>query len=227
MKRTLAIKLQTFQESDTLLRDLQSLFCTVCSEISRIAFKEKEKNRVRLHHLSYNTIRERYPSLGSQMVCNAIAKVSNSYKASKSHPRKAVQFRPSASVHFDKRTYSLKGTTLSLFTLKGRVKVECIVGPYQKQMLESGVVREAELVRRGKNWYFHLVVECPTPSLKEDKEVLGVDFGENVLAATSSGKVFEGGSLRMARDKFLAFRGRLQRKGSQSARQTLRQVLRA
>lgn len=224
MKRTLAIKLKTSQEAHALFRQLQTLFSLVCNEISRVAFKEREKNRVRLHHLCYRNIRDQFPPLGSQMVCNALAKVSNSYTARKSKPTKAVRFRSSSSVHFDKRTYSLKGTTLSLFTPEGRVRVECILGPFQREMLEKGTIREAELVQRGNEWYFHLVVECPTPPLKEEKEVLGVDFGENVLAATSSGKLFEGGSLRMARDKYLAFRGRLQRKGSQSARQTLRHV---
>ena len=226
MKRTVAIKIKPFSEvpSKALLslEEFQCLFSTVCNEVSRIAFEKKQKNRVRLHHLCYRDIRNRYPQLGSQMVCNAIAKVSNSYRVLKSFPHKAVRFRSSASVHFDKRTYSLKGTTLSLFTHKGRVKVECVLGPYQKKMLESGIVKEAELVRRGNQWYFHLVVECPQPLPKEEKEVLGVDFGENVLAATSSGKLFGGGLLRMDRDKHLACRSRLQRNGSQSARQTLR-----
>ena len=54
--------------------------------------------------------------------------------------------------------------------------------------------------------------------------VLGVDVGENNLAAVSTGKVFGGEHLRDRRDRYLALRRRLQSNGSQSAKQKLRQV---
>jgi putative transposase len=53
---------------------------------------------------------------------------------------------------------------------------------------------------------------------------MGVDVGENNLAATSLGKVFGGECLRERRDRYLARRRRLQSNGSQSARQALRQA---
>lgn len=54
--------------------------------------------------------------------------------------------------------------------------------------------------------------------------VMGVDVGENNLAAHSLGKVFGGEQLRDKRDRYLALRRRLQSNGSQSAKQKLRQV---
>ena len=54
--------------------------------------------------------------------------------------------------------------------------------------------------------------------------VMGVDVGENKLAAHSLGKVFGGEHLRDQRDRYLALRRRLQSNGSQSAKQKLRQV---
>lgn len=53
---------------------------------------------------------------------------------------------------------------------------------------------------------------------------MGVDVGENKLAAHSLGKVFGGEHLRDQRDRYLALRRRLQSNGSQSAKQKLRQV---
>jgi hypothetical protein len=41
------------------------------------------------------------------------------------------------------------------------------------------------------------------PVISSDK-VLGVDLGKNILAATSSGKLFGGGKLRYERDRALA-----------------------
>jgi IS605 OrfB family transposase len=53
---------------------------------------------------------------------------------------------------------------------------------------------------------------------------LGVDIGENNLAATSSGKILGGEAVRDERDRFLALRCRLQSNGSQSAKQKLCKV---
>ena len=53
---------------------------------------------------------------------------------------------------------------------------------------------------------------------------MGVDLGENNIAATSTGKVIGGGKLRYDRDRFLAIRRRLQRNGSQSAKQLLKRL---
>src|SRR5579885_3592151 len=53
---------------------------------------------------------------------------------------------------------------------------------------------------------------------------MAVDFGENNLAATSTGKVFGGGMLRFARDQYLALRGRIQSNGTQKSKQLLRKV---
>jgi putative transposase len=50
---------------------------------------------------------------------------------------------------------------------------------------------------------------------------MGVDIGENNLAATSTGKIFSGKRLRFERDCFLAERRRLQSNGTQSAKQKL------
>ena len=95
---------------------------------------------------------------------------------------------------------------------------------FHRNFLNQGKVKEAELVRRGKRWFFHLVLDLPdTPSVTST-EAIGVDFGENVLAATSTGKLFGGGKLRAERDQFLAHRQRLQSKGSQAAKARLRKI---
>jgi putative transposase len=53
---------------------------------------------------------------------------------------------------------------------------------------------------------------------------MGVDVGENNLAATSTGKIFGGAQLRYKRDCFLAHRRRLQSNGTQSSKQKLCKV---
>ena len=54
--------------------------------------------------------------------------------------------------------------------------------------------------------------------------MLGVDVGENNMAATSDGHLFKAGKLKDDRDKFLSHRTRLQRNGSRNAKRTLKRI---
>lgn len=222
VKRTIAIKLNVSDLQNEALCELQKQFSAACNTTAATAAQEKERNRIRLHHLCYRSLRKSFPQLGSQMCCNAIAKTSAALKAQK-HP-KQVLFKQERSVHFDKRTYSLKNSVLSLFTLCGRIRIPVEISEFHKGFLDFGTPKEAELVRRGKRWFFHLTLDFPDVLPVGTGSAMGVDLGENVLAATSTGKLFGGGPLRAHRDQFLGTRKRLQRNGSQSAKGRLRQI---
>ena len=68
------------------------------------------------------------------MICNAIAKVSASRKALRKD--KTLKFKETTSVHFDKRTYSLKNDILSLFTLQGRKQFTFQLGLFQEKYFQ-------------------------------------------------------------------------------------------
>ena len=85
-----------------------------------------------------------------------------------------------------------------------------IMGDYQRDRLKQGVPREAELINKKGIWFFHLILELPDVlpiallhTSKAYDKILGVDLGENVLAALSSGKFFGGGTICHKRDCFL------------------------
>ncbi len=230
MKRTISIKLLTTAEQNAALKDLQKEFNAACSQIVPLAAINKCANRVTLHHISYYAVRGAHPTLGSQMVCNAVKAVADAYKTFfANNPKKRreewglLAFR-NGSVHYDARTYSMKGNLLSLFTLSGRIKVEMRIGDFQTKYLAQGKIKEAELIHKRKRWYFNLVFDLPDTVPNGGDGVLGVDIGENNLAATSTGTLFGGGQLRYERDKFLALRSRLQSNGSKSAKQLLAKV---
>lgn len=213
-----------------MFADLAQSFASACNEIVPVAQQNRCWNRVALHHLVYYTVRSQYQSMGSQMACNAIHKVASAYKAlqanksiDKGKPVPKITFG-AKSVHFDKRTYSIQGHILSLFTKTGRVKVPFVLGEHQNHLLEQGRVTEAELVSKRGQWFFNLVLDISDPEPATGNGVMGCDVGENNIAATSSGRVFDGGKLRHDRDKYLAHRRRLQSNGSQSAKQRLRKI---
>ena len=230
--RTASIKLAVTPDQAKRLADLQIAFADACNLLVPYVCEHRVWNRVALHNLTYDRLRRQTP-LGSQMCCNAIWSVCQVYRSQKKRGRiRKDQPVPRlhfdrASVHFDKRTYTLAGETLSLYTLQGRIRVGMRLGEHQRRLLDRGTPKEAELVCRKGQWYFNLVVELEDSDPVTDGQVVGVDVGENNLAATSTGKVFGGGPLRHHQDKHLALIRRLQKaksNGSRSAAQKLRQV---
>lgn len=226
MKRTVSIKLLLTKEQAGQLACLQQAFLAACNAIVPFTVENRCWNRVALHNLAYTKIRTD-SSLGSQMVCNAIFAVCKAYKnrgIAKKDAVPTIRFHKNRSVHFDKRTYSIKGSLLSLYTLNGRITAEMQIGSFQRDCLEKGTPKEAELIFRKGHWYFNLVLDIAEEPVSQKVGIIGVDLGENVLAATSSGKLFGGGEVRHHRDKFLSKRRNLQSNGSQSAKQLLQKI---
>jgi hypothetical protein len=222
MKRTVSIKLEPTPEQTQAFLELQFEFAKADNLIVPFARDNRCWNRVALHHLAYYPVREA-TNLGSQMVCNAIKVVADAYKVlklKKPDEVPTINFRPAGGVHFDARTYSIRGDAVSLYSLKGRQIVKMALGDFQARYLAAGKPKEAKLVRKGKQWFFNLVLDIPEPPATNGNDVLGVDLGENNLTSTSSGKILGGGPLRHVRDRHLA----LQSNGSQSARQLLRKI---
>ena len=227
MKRTIAIKLNVTQKQSVDLLETQEVFAKACTEIVPFVVTNRCWNRVDLHHLSYYSLREDLPSLGSQMTCNAIQKVCSSYKAlkiKKSQTVPMIAFRKNGSVHYDKRTYSFRGGLLSLFTIRGRIQCSYQMGPHQEQYFSKGIVKEAELVWKNNCWYFNLVLELPDVDPIPHGGIFAIDVGENNLATTSKGTIHGGGELRHKRDKFLSRRKKLQSNGSRSAKRCLKRI---
>jgi IS605 OrfB family transposase len=230
MKRAASLKLLATTDQSAALSALAVEFAVACNAIVPFSVEHRCWNRVALHHFAYYAVREMVPSLGSQMVCQAVHRVADAYKTlkaskgiDKDKPVPSIAFDPT-SVNFDKRTYSIKGDVLSLFTLGGRAKVSFVCGKHQRNLLSSGVPKEAKLIVRKGVWYFNLVIDIPDAAPSSGSGSVGVDVGENNLAATSTGKVWGGGQLRHNRDKYLANRRRLQANGSRAAKRKLRTI---
>ncbi len=224
-KRTASIKLVTTAQESALLSAVQRESARVCNTLVLLAHKNNCWNHVKLHRLAYYPTRAT-TKLGSQMVCNALKAVCNAFKSMKSKKAKELPvsiFKPTSSVHYDKKTYSFKDGALSLYTLSGRIVLPMALGKPQKEYIRIGTPKEAQLVYRNKKWFFNLVFDIPdVPLSKLSGKVLGVDLGENVVAATYLKKLYGGRHLRHKRDCAVAQRRRLQRKGTKSQSESSR-----
>lgn len=137
MNSTLRIVLNTTPEQMAKLHALQAAFAEVCNALAPIVQQTRCWNRVTLHHLAYRALRERFPSIGSQMVCNAIYSVSRTCRIVLQHPDSPweisklgerplplLRFLANSPVYFDRHTLSLKDGRLSMYTLDGRMRFQ-------------------------------------------------------------------------------------------------------
>lgn len=143
MKSLYRLPLNATPEQAARLLALQQVFAQACNALAPLAARTRVWNRVALHHMAYKSLREQFPALGSQMVCNTIYSVSRICRQVYQHPESpyglgvvgkaplpVLRFTENCPVYFDRHTLSLKDGQLSLFTLSGRTHFR--IGPPQE-----------------------------------------------------------------------------------------------
>lgn len=162
MNSTLHIQLDTTDEQIARLKALQASFADVCNALVPIVRQNRCWHRVTLHHLAYRAMREQFPQVGSQMVCNAIYSVSRMCRIVFQHPASPwnitrlgdrpmpqLQFSADAPVYFDRHTLSVKGGRLSMYTLDGRMHFDLNLRPEDEARFRDEKLREIVLALAG------------------------------------------------------------------------------
>ena len=166
MNSRFTVRLTVSPEQDDRLRQLQEVFSQACNALARLAVAQRCWNRVALHHLAYHSVREQFPALGSQMVCNAIYSVSRMARfvfqnpqspwcidKSAGNPLPLFAFLPNATVYFDRHTLSIRGGKLSMFSLDGRLQFHCGLRAEEEQRFRSEKLKEIVLSRDDAGFY--------------------------------------------------------------------------
>ena len=166
MNFTLSIPLNTSPEQVQRLLALQQGFAQVCNALAAVVQQTRVWNRVALHHLTYRQMREQFPQMGSQMVCNAIYSVSRTCRMVFQHPQSPfhlsrlgdkplplLRFADSCPVYFDRHTLSLKAGQLSMFTLDGRMRFQLALGAEAEEAFQKRKLREIVLSRASGDRY--------------------------------------------------------------------------
>lgn len=161
MNFALRIPLNASAEQQVRLQDLQAAFARVCNALAPTVQQTRVWNRVALHHLMYRSLRERFPELGSQMVCNAIYSVSRTCRLVFQHPQSPfslvrlgdkplplLRFSDNCPVYFDRHTLSVKNGQLSMYTLDGRMRFALALKPADEASFKEKKLREIVLSRR-------------------------------------------------------------------------------
>lgn len=163
MKSLILFPLNTTPEQLQRLVALQLAFSQVCNAISPVAQANHCWNRVALHHLVYKAMREQFPNVGSQMICNAIYSVCRTYRTWAAIVKAGIHkgndkqlpklvFLPTAPVFFDRHTLSIKDGRLSMFTLDGRMQFAFDLNKAKQEHFASAKIKEIALVRKPNNF---------------------------------------------------------------------------
>ena len=157
----LIIVLDASTAQTTALLALQAQFALACNAIAPLVRDRHCWNRVALHHLVYQSLRESFPHLGSQMACNVIYSVSRTARLVYQHPQSPwnllhkpdqtlplLRFLPGSPVYFDRHTLSIKEGQMSLFTLDGRMRFQLNLGAADALRFRVQKLREIVLSQR-------------------------------------------------------------------------------
>lgn len=159
-----SVVLNVSPQQQMVLANLRRLFADACNELAGIVQDTRCWNRVALHHMTYKKLRQSYPQLGSQMVCNVIYSVCRNARLVYQHPDSPyniqktnnaplprLMFGSDSAVYFDKHTLSILRNHLSMYTLEGRIRFELTIPePVVDRFKHSGV-KEISLENNAEN----------------------------------------------------------------------------
>ncbi|MGI9951375.1 transposase [Moorellaceae bacterium AZ2] len=223
--KTVKCKLQVDNEQAAILLETLQRFANACNDILRVSQENRTTNKVKLQHLCYRRIKEKY-GLQANLVIRAIARVAEAAKKKRklSKPRK---FKPT-SMSLDQRTFSFneKRWEVSVSTVGGRLKLPLAIGNFQRGLLAGQKPTSATLCynKRTKEFYINIVVNREVPFTPGNGNVIGVDRGIYNLATTSSGLKFSGRQAMHVRKRYARLRQALQTKGTKGAKRLLKRL---
>ncbi len=203
MNMVLRVPLSPSAEQHARLVALQQAFAQVCNAITPTVAQTRVWNRVALHHMLYKTLREQFPALGSQLVCNAIYAVSRMSRSVYQHPASPfnltrvaagplplLRFVDNCPVYFDRHTLSFRDSQLSMFTLDGRMRFELKLQPVQEAAFREGKLYEVMLTReKGERFVLRFTLGEPQAAEAESPP-LPVQ-GSSAVAAADDGEIPE------------------------------------
>ncbi len=208
------------RQADALRRTMEQ--ANAASQfVSDRAWETRTFRQYDLHHLCYQAIRSQF-GLSAQVAVRVIGKVADAYKLDRQTKR---TFRPTGSIAYDDRilSWQLAKSTVSIWTVEGRLHIPFVCGDRQRALLESRQ-GETDLGVFRDMFFLSATCEVQEPEPIDVQGVLGVDLGVTNIAVDSDGEVHSSSQVNNVRHRHRRLRAKLQRKGTKSARRRLRRL---
>ena len=221
--RTVCCKLISSMEISEDLEETSCRYAKACNYVLQVALEKKSNNALLLHKLCYRNIRELFV-LSANLSVRAIRRVSASIKSVRGKLQYPRKFKP-ASIDYDARIFSFleREEAVSLTTTKRRRRFPLLLGEHQRKMLKGKNPTSATVIRKGKDWYVHLIIEIE-PRIVSGNGIMGIDLGINNIAATSTGLLIEGAARQEFKQRRAKIRASLQSKGTKGAKKVLKKL---
>lgn len=185
---------------------------------------------VAAHKALYAGLRDRFPQLPSQFVCNALRDAAGAVRSwNSNHPKRGWSLRASRrkpTVRFDLRTMSLRGNLLTLSSMHGQKRQRFLLPSIPAWFDERYPERRLQAVTlvldpNGLMARLTLTFRIPKAEPVEGR-VLGVDLGMHALYKDSEGGEYRYPRVQRVRRRYAYDRRALQEKGTRSAHRRLK-----
>ncbi|GAA2114038.1 hypothetical protein GCM10009802_13110 [Streptomyces synnematoformans] len=172
-----------------------------------MAFAKHLKRRNVLQEAVYHRIKTDF-DLGAQAAVRTVKKVCDAYATFQANLRagnygpegskrrakaesRPIRFREESAQPYDDRmlTWNLDATSVSIWTVAGRLKGIPFVCSEQAMSLLASRKGESDLVMRDGMVFLIATIDIPEPELLQPDGFLGVDLGIVNIATTSDGKI--------------------------------------
>ena len=185
---------------------------------------------VAAHKALYAGLRDRFPQLPSQFVCNALRDAAGAVRSwNSNHPKRGWSLRASRrkpTVRFDLRTMSLRGNLLTLSSMHGQKRQRFLLPSIPAWFDERYPERRLQavtLVLDSNGLMARLTLTFRIPKAEPvEGRVLGVDLGMHALYKDSEGGEYRYPRVQRVRRRYAYDRRTLQEKGTRSAHRRLK-----
>lgn len=221
--RTICCKLLTTTAICKVLKETSERFSDACNYVLEVAIREKTHNAIKLHHLCYAEVRKRF-GLSANLAVRSIRRVVSCMTKLKGSRNRPKIFKPK-SIDYDARIFSYRQAdeSVSLTTIKGRIRIPMILGEHQRKQLIGKSPTCATVINKSGIWYIHIVVDFVAEPFDGDG-IMGIDLGINNIATTSTGTRIEGKTRQQYKQKRHAIRASLQSKNTQGSKNLLKRL---
>jgi IS605 OrfB family transposase len=206
LRRAVAVELEVVKELNRLLYSVEAMYLNIIREVVEYAVTNNVTNPTQLQRLFYSKYRQKYPSLNSQLVIQAIRQSSEIAKSFIERRRKGLVDKPysevkAVSIRFVETTWSYEKFASSIAPVRivispistgkrgksGRFEVWLRLHKRFWQYWWRVLNGEAELAstlivkRRLNRWYAVFIFELK-PREEELKSIVAFDINENTVA---------------------------------------------
>lgn len=228
--RALVVPLALSPDQHAMYSRLADLYNRVWGSAVSWYDANRTVNAVAAHKALYAGLRDRFPQLPSQFVCNALHDAAGAVRSwNSNHPKRGWSLRASRrkpTVRFDLRTMSLRGNLLTLSSMHGQKRQRFLLPSIPAWFDERYPERRLQAVTlvldpNGLMARLTLTFRIPKAEPVEGR-VLGVDLGMHALYKDSEGGEYRYPQVQRVRRRYAYDRRTLQEKGTRSAHRRLK-----